>query len=160
MWMFPFRERRLVHDQILISAVSLSCICVVSSAAKQRLPSRLQQRAQTETDESCGLRGHLAASIQTEQSIAILSFLPSAQVLPVKSLSCGVKGHANSRSIFLLLDYFIQLHLPQAHTPSLPVLSLFHSPSMMLWPIDLLGREIINGGALPWLSGPNVEYSW
>lgn len=63
-------------------------------------------------------------------------FLPSAQVLSVKSLSCRVKGHANSHSIFLLLDHFIQLHLSQAHTPS-PSLS---SPSFTLhqWCFGLL----------------------
>lgn len=63
---------------------------------KQRSSFCLWHRVKTETDECSGSRGHLAASIQTDQSFTILIFLPSDQALPVETLSLKVRGHTNS----------------------------------------------------------------
>lgn len=52
--------------------------------------------AEMETDELSGSRGHLAASIQTDQSFGSSLFQPSDRALPVETLSCEVRGHTNS----------------------------------------------------------------
>lgn len=127
---------------------------------KQRCSFCLWCRVKTETDECSGSRGHLAASIQTDQSFTILSFLPSDQALPVETLSFKVRGHTNSptpSSFSYMLSsisvYHILIHFPFPCLPSLP-------PSVALWPIDLTGGEITGRSALPWLSGPDMDCSW
>jgi len=87
---------------------------------RQRCSSSLWQGVKAETDELFGPRGHLAASIQPDQSFTLFFSLPSDQALPVETLSCEVRGHTNSPS-------------PSSFCYTIPSVSVHHALSCFLF---------------------------